>query len=562
MIIDAHIAAWALKKLRADPRSNLGLLACEQKLHHVSKVNPPERILSAEPISGVIGLTLLLETIGFGAASGAIGGIIVGTAISFGLSLAARALQPKLKSLTPTDASSNGPESRYSTRQSAPPKRIIVGSAQVGGALFFEQVKAPYLYHGLLINDGRVTAFRRIWIGLTEIIFGSLIEGSILTPLSPVTPNYPGRLQISLRHGTTTQVIDPLLAAGFPSLDAQFRQRGIATVTSRYHFGIDQDEFTALWGQVARPNILFLVDGVRIPDPRISSHVLDWDPDSIASYEAAEASWTWTNNASRIQAWYLTQRSGGRVDPASVNWDKVRFAADYDDGLVGCKDGTFIKRHTIDGVITLDQRPYDVMQDLLTANRGFVLESAGRVWVSSSRPLTPIATIHDGVLAGAIRVDGARAKRDLINRVKSQFIASEREYQAVDGPVLDRPDLQAQDRELLEGTLSFPFTLDHRRVQRLQKASLGTSRLGKAISCLVDVSVLADADDELVGNVVMVSSELFPQANGLYRILSVGFSATFSTLELALFQYDATIESDWSPPNDEKDFVLAPLDVS
>jgi hypothetical protein len=36
-----------------------------------------------------------------------------------------------------------------------PYKRVIVGSAFVGGALFFEQVKPPYLTMGVLVNYGK-----------------------------------------------------------------------------------------------------------------------------------------------------------------------------------------------------------------------------------------------------------------------------------------------------------------------------------------------------------------------------------------------------------------------
>jgi hypothetical protein len=80
---------------------------------------------------------------------------------------------------------------------------------------------------------------------------------------------------------------------------------------------------------------------------------------------------------------------------SQIRWDKTIISANYDDDLIGCLDGTMIKRHTIDGVILLNQQPYQVMQDLLTANRAQVLESGGTIWIESSRPKTPIATIHD-----------------------------------------------------------------------------------------------------------------------------------------------------------------------
>jgi hypothetical protein len=64
-------------------------------------------------------------------------------------------------------------------------------------------------------------------------------------------------------------------------------------------------------------------------------------------------------------------------------------AADWDDGLVLRKDGTFFKRHTIDGVVTLNQSPVTVIAGMISANRGRILESAGTVWSASSAPETP-----------------------------------------------------------------------------------------------------------------------------------------------------------------------------
>lgn len=250
----------------------------------------------------------------------------------------------------------------------------------------------------------------------------------------------------------------------------------------RYSYGFDFEEFTHLWGQTSRPNPLWLVDGVAVPDPRRPGHILDWDPDDRESVEEARASWTWSNNAALVQAHYLTQRYGGCIRPSRTDWDKVARAAEWDDGLIGCVNGEFIRRHTIDGVVTLNQPPSDVISAMISANRGFILQSAGRVWVSSSLPRSPIATIHDGLLTGPVEYRAGKPKRDLINHVKVRFVASDREYQVADGPVLARDDLKAADGELLDGTLALSFTMDARRAKRLQKAFLDTARLGRQMS--------------------------------------------------------------------------------
>lgn len=522
------------------------------------------RAVFFEPISALIGLTSLISSIiggssiaFFGATitAASIGGAIVSGAIAIGLSLAAAAFAPR-GSASPGQQQTfqvNTPEIRYSERQAVPSKRIIFGEAQVGGALFFEETQTPYLTMGFLICADEINAFKRCWIGEQEIAFtGGFTENTVLTPIDiDGQPDYPGNLRACFRTGSDSQLIDALIDQDYTNLPSTFRQRGTATAVFRFNFGANQDAFTALWGQVQRPNPLMLVEGVKVYDPR----------DPLQSQDDA-STWAYSNNASLVQTHYLRADFGGRIPVDRIDYDEIAISADWDDTLVGCLDGTFIRRHTVDGVVKLNQAPAEVLRGMLSANRGMVLEQGGRVWVQSSYPQESAFTITDNLLAGGIEFVGSKPKRDDINRLRSRFISSEREYQTVDGPILDRADLQVTDGEVLEATLDLPFTLDHRRAQRLQKAYLETSRLGKRISCRVDVRLLAMAKGRIVGRACTFQSDLFPDANGVYLVANCGFVDNFSALELSLIEYDRDIETDWNADDDEQAFDEADLDVS
>lgn len=512
----------------------------------------------AEPVSTLIGLTALLSGLGMSAAvAGAIGGAIVSGVLSVGLSLAASLLQTSrgganAVSSNLESAGINSPETRYTTRQSIPFKRSILGSAFVGGASAFEEFKAPYFYQTVLVHDGIAAGVDGIWAGNNKLSFAAITTGAALTPLAITgQPDYPSRVVIALRLGADDQAADPIIAAGFTDIGAEFRQRGITTATFRSHIGATQEEYISLYGNVPRPNYFLLVRGDRIYDPRDPTQDID-----------DESTWKWSNNASLAQIYYITRSWGGRIPMAMIEWDKVAEAADYDDELVGVSGGGFIKRYTVDGLVTHNQRPYDVMLQLLSANRGLLLQAGGKVWVTSSKPRTPIATIHDAILAGGIKFRDAKPKRELVNKLQFRFVASEQDYQTVDGPILVRDDLIAAAGETLTSTLDLPFTLDHRRAQRLQKAFLETAQLGKTITCRVDVTWLADLDDEPVGNAITFDSDLFGIANGTYLCTSSGFTDDFGSIELALTEYDASIETDWDADTDEQEFTLTTLDVS
>jgi hypothetical protein len=313
---------------------------------------------------------------------------------------------------------------------------------------------------------------------------------------------------------------------------------------------------------VQAPNSLALIKGRKLFDPRDPTQLMWSDPRDAAEVAAAEATWKWNNTAALVQSDYAVQPYGVRIKPSKIDYDKVADAANYDDELVGTVSGELIKRHTIDGVVVLNQSPNDVMKAMLTANRGFLVQRAGRVWPTSSRPLDPVLAISDKDLVGGLEFQGFKAKRDLINRLFSRFVSLEREYQQVDGPTLDRTDLQDTDGEILTSTFNAPFTLDYRRVERLQKGFMASNRLPKTMTVRVKLRTLRRATGDVIGGRIVFDSNLFSIANGDYRCLSVAFSDDYSQVELKLAQYDGDIERDWTPATDEKPFTIAPLNLS
>lgn len=504
-----------------------------------------------EPISLAI-----LSFAGIEATAGAIAAtnFIVGATLSVGFSLVSSLLQPHTGSNFDPSVSraDTDPSVQITERAGLPTKRVALGETITAGSLFFEQVKAPYLTMGMLLSEGQIDSVRGVTIATDKLQFASIAPNTILTPLAiDGQVSYDTSVKASFRYGTDSQTLDPLIANGYASVASTFRQQGVATAVMRYYYGANQTAFLAMWGQVARPSAYFLVRGVKVYDPRDPTQSVD-DP----------TTWKWSNNATLVQAFYLMQDYGGRIPASKIRWDKIADSADFDDELIICKNGDAIKRHTIDGLIRLDKKPYEVLQKMLTANRAMVLEAGGKVWIESARPKDPLFTIHDKILTGGFKYQSARQKTDLINKLQVRFVAPDIEYEVVDGPTLDRTDLQATDGGVLPSSLSLEYTQDHRRAQRLQKAFLDSSRLGKTITCAVDIAAVGVALDDLIGSVATVSSDMFEIANGDYRVTSVGFSDDLASVALALTQYDGTIETDWDSATDEQDFELADIDVS
>lgn len=474
-----------------------------------------------------------------------IGGISAGTLGSIGLTAGLVALN---YALTPRHKASvgqvNDPGQRGNVRQAVPPQRFVYGEVQVGGAVFFlDDSKPPYLVLGILLCARRIESVLSAKIGTATVSFDS--ERKALN--APFREGATCYLRGSFRTGTADQAIDPLLAEKYPELDASFRQRGVATAVFEFDYGGDRTKYEELWGQVAIPNPFVVCRGCLVFDPRDPTQVL-----------GDESTYKWSDNATLIQADWAMHPDGVGESPADADWQKIAESADYDDELVGLKGGGYRKRHTINGVVSLDQSPRDVMEALLTANRGALRRSKGKWWIESSKPRNPVETITDSDLKGAFEYRDAKPLKELYNRVRGRFTAPERNYQEADGPILDRNDLQDADGEVLQTTIRAPFTDDHRALQTLQKRFLRESRLGKAWSGLVSLRLLGID----VGMAIRIDSALWPEISGIYRVENWGFADDFSAIRVDLKEYDRAIETDWDPETDEQDFELPELEVA
>lgn len=492
-----------------------------------------------------IGFTLATIGIGVETATATALAFIANTALAVGLSFASQALLGKKGGVGASQL--NTPESRYSTRQSIPPKREIYGTAKVGGALFFEKATAPFLVQGFLVKDGLGTSVEDIFIGTNRLSFpGGIVPNQILIPSSVEgQPNYPNFVRISIRLGTDDQTIDPIIAERFPDEDTNFRQRATMTIVMEFRHPGDFDQFQALWGNAQTPSVLFVVNGTPyVFDPRDTSQDIN-----------DRTTWRFNNNATLIETTYLMSEKGGRINPNRIVWDRIKDSANYDDSGMGTKEGILLKRHTIDTLVSYDQSPADVMSGMLSANRGTVVQEGGKVWVASSQPKPVVLVITDDLIVGGLQFDPFKNRRDLVNIVEPRFVAKELDYQTVPGPQYRNENLINIQGEEHQSVLGLPCTLDNRRAQRLSKLFGLSAQLEKGLGILVDLLILERANGPLANGVFLLQSELFPSANGVYEIRTMGFTEGFSAIELTAVEYNGEIENAWNPALDEQPFT-------
>lgn len=429
-------------------------------------------------------------------------------------------------------------------KQAIPPHRLVLGTATTGGALFFYEAKPPYIWMGILLAAHESDGLDSLYVGGQQVFIGA--DGfATSVPFRDGANTY---LEVSFRPGTLDQAIDPIIARDFPTMPATFRQRGHATLVVKAHYGYGanrdakDDDHKEVYGDSGQFLPLSRIRGATVYDPRAPGQLID-----------DEETWAWSDNAALCLMRYLTHRWGDLqlVSTDRIDWGRVAIAADLCDHWETSADGTAFKRHTINGVVQSTDDPFDVIENMCIAMGGRLILDRGKIYPVVRTRRTPVATLHSRMLRGGVEFASATRDRDLINIVSPTFIAPDRDWQEVAGPVLRRSDLISADGREREITLRGAFVEDHRRVQRLAKAVIEQSRLGKTISCGASL----EAHDWSPADVIRVHLEApLDTMNGTYELAAKEWDESLSSYRLTLIEYsDHTTEFD---PADEQPFTL------
>jgi hypothetical protein len=194
------------------------------------------------------------------------------------------------------------------------------------------------------------------------------------------------------------------------------------------------------------------------------------------------------------------------------------------------------------------------VQELLAANLGRLVWRDGKYALLSGEYTAPIWTLTDDSARGAVSMRYGTPREQLLNTVRTRFTAPDREYQVSDGPVFINSGYIAADGEKHETTIELPFTASHHAAQRIAKALIEQSRLGKQVirSESVDALRLSASD------VVNVQSDAFATINGQYQLQKLTLTEQVEWAveleEVSSTMYDFN-------PSEYQPFTIAPTDL-
>lgn len=497
-------------------------------------------------------ISLAAGTVGFGLAGGA-SFIAASTAITLGLNVALLAGTTALQfALTPKAPKAIGSQSstqsaqdlKQAVKSTIAPERIALGAVQSSGVIFFEESKNPHYYAGYILASHACEGLESLWVDNQRVYVDS--DGDATS-----TPFYDGStvfLQASFRNGAADQARDPIItdnAADFAkTYDTNFRQRGLTTfVIKARHGAADHQD---IWGTSSfLPQVQARFKGALVYDPRNPFHDLN-----------DNSTWAWTDNAALCSAYYLTFPWASRprfAQPSSMDWTRIGHAADICDRWRSLADGTRERDFTVNKVVQSTENPVTVIQGLMASMNAVPVIYQGK-WFPKpfDAKQEPIGTLHDGLVVGNLSLRTERPGHEVINSARANFVSPERAYTPQETPAyIDTVALAADGGIPREASLPLPFTEGNERAQRLTRMAVKENRLGRALTCEVDI----ECRPWRVGEVICVDLEALPEMNGTYRITRRTWLRNGTAFGLTLEEWDASI-GDWNAANDAQPFEL------
>ncbi|MGB1215861.1 MAG: hypothetical protein ACPG4X_21005 [Pikeienuella sp.] len=322
---------------------------------------------------GVAGGAAIASTAAYAAgaafAGTVIGGIVVKTVLSIGLSVLAAKLQPKPSVPAPAARMVN-------LSQPISYAETVYGRVRKGGPIGFSAFGNHHRSYAVILAAHPVEGLVQHW--LDERVVTTNGANSFPSEYNIVGLPEGGNGRIDFLDGGSGQVVSPLLSGLYPNqITAAHDFAGLAYgVVHAARVAIEK--FSAVYPTGREWTYAPVIDGHnQIYDPRDDTR-------------------KFTNNAALVMAHWYTETLGLDVD-----WDEVAEEADACDiQLVNADDGTQAK-WTLNGVLSDDQEYEDQRAQLAAACDAFTYERPdGKVGFKVGRWIEPTVTLGPDDLVG------------------------------------------------------------------------------------------------------------------------------------------------------------------
>lgn len=245
-------------------------------------------------------------------------------------------------------------------------------------------------------------------------------------------------------------------------------------------------------------DIFFVVEGKSINDLRTS----------VSAYSA---------NAALVVLDYLKDANGLNCDDSQIDLVAFEDAADICDEAVSLYAGGTIPRYEINGEITTNQTPSEIIEDFTAACAGKLCYGGGKYYLLPASVITADVAFDDDDFVDAVTVTSKIGGADSYNAIRGTYINATGDYTDTDYDVIIGATGISEDGAKYWYDLVQPYVTNSSVARRLAKIYLERKR--RRTSC--NITVGARGLLTKVGDVVTVTSSSFGFAAKEFEVKSL-----------------------------------------
>lgn len=416
-------------------------------------------------------------------------------------------------------------------RDSVAIKEIVYGRVKKAGPVAFFETSGNrdrYLHIVMILASHPCESVDEVWFDDTMVATGGAV-GAQDTQAMTIQGDYTASdvLEVNVQLGKHTAQAGDITSIAPENWTTDHRLEGYCFLHVRLRYS------KKLYRQGV-PAISVVMKGKNdIYDPR----------DTTAKY---------TNNHALCCLDYLRLDTGVGIPDAEINMQTFIDGANFCDGNVDTYNtGPSEARYRCDGLIKVDGRPLDTMEELQKAGGAYVAPSQGIWSYHRAEYQIPVRTLTEEDLAGPLSFTPASAKSGRVNRIKGVIFDPGSSWTRSEYPVVEVAAYATVDAEELEQDLNFNFITSKYQAQRVARIAMERSRYGMNVAGVFNLGhmeiqagdrVTLDFANAGINNVVFLVQDARVSLEG--------------GVALTMRQDDAAIYVD--DPNDRSQIVAPP----
>jgi len=494
-----------------------------------------------------------------GAALGlAAGGLLISTAMS--------SMSKKRPKPTAADSSSD----RFQTfRSGVAPRAVVYGTALVTGPVVFMASSGTYNEYLTMIvpvAGHAIEGYDYIWVNEFRIPVAHCSAGPAGTTGSGAggVAGLNVAANITIPKGTqagdisSSQVVADPTFPSFNTGDLRIFVRaydGTQTAADALAMANAPAEWTTAHKLLG---CAYLVVMVQYSSDLIPSGIQTISAEirgKVDIYDPRDTSTGYSTNAALCVLDFLQSDFGLAIPDSEIDADFWIAAANTcDEDVATNLAGTETqKRYTLDGTFKLDTQPIDIVEQLLTACAGTITYVSGLYRLHVGAYDTPTVDLDEDDFAGPIKVSVTWPRAQQFNAITGTYIDPAQNYAAIAFPQVKSATYVTADGETVETSLTYPFTQNAARVQRLARLNLLRHRVA---GLRAEATFKLGALQVAVWDVIRLTHADFGWTLQPFRVTRWGFDPVTGLVSISLQAEDSAAYS-WTY-SDAAEPILSP----